>query len=115
MPQSFVSRLFLFAGMLCLFALPAPRALAADKDEKKKGKEYDEVKFDTVDQVEIHGRFYASDKQKKAPAVLVLTKLGGDIRQDGWDRLAEALKKEGYSVLLFDFRGCGDSKNVSPD
>jgi hypothetical protein len=35
--------------------------------------------------------------------------------QDGWDRLAEALKDKGYSVLLFDYRGHGDSKSVSPD
>ncbi|HEV2949549.1 MAG TPA: hypothetical protein VGX70_19385 [Gemmataceae bacterium] len=95
-----------------LFASPA---CAADKDDKKPKKEYDEVKFDTVDQVEIHGRFYDGGKGKKSPTVMVLTKLGGDIRQDGWDRLAEALKKENFSVLLFDFRGCGDSKNISPD
>jgi pimeloyl-ACP methyl ester carboxylesterase len=100
---------------ICLLSCPASRACGADKDETKKTKEYDDVKFDTVDQVEIHGRFYAGAGKKKAATVMVLTKLGGDIRQDGWDRLAEALKKEGYSVLLFDFRGCGDSKNISPD
>ncbi|HEY1861215.1 MAG TPA: hypothetical protein VGG61_12710 [Gemmataceae bacterium] len=114
MPQPFLVRLFLCVAAVCLVIQPASRARAADKDETKKTKEYDDVKFDTVDQVEIHGRFYSAGK-KKAATILVLTKLGGDIRQDGWDRLAEALKKQGYSVLLFDFRGCGESKNISPD
>jgi len=114
MHRSFLTRLLLFAAATCLYFAGISPARAADKDEKKT-KEYDEVKFDTVDQVEIHGRFYAGAGKKKAATILMLTKLGGDIRQDGWDRLAEALKKEGYSVLLFDFRGCGDSKNISPD
>jgi hypothetical protein len=101
--------------MLFLLALPAPRARAADPKDDKKKKEYEDVRFDTSDGVEIRGRFYASTGGKKAPAVMVLPKVGGDIQQDGWDRLAETLKKEGYSVLLFDYRGHGDSKSVSPD
>ena len=110
--------LFLIAGMLCLLALAPTQAAAADKpdDKKKKDKdEYEEAKFVTFDQVEIKGRFYSSAKKKQAPAVLLLTKIGADIDQEGWDRLALELKKEGYSVLMFDYRGHEKSKNISPE
>jgi hypothetical protein len=110
--------LFLFGGLLGLLASSTTQAAAADKpDDKKKNDkdEYQEAKFVTFDQVEIRGRFYPSAKRKQAPAVLLLTKIGGDIDQDGWDRLALSLKKEGYSVLMFDYRGHEKSTSVSPD
>jgi hypothetical protein len=64
MLRSFLTRLFLCAAATCLYTLFASPVCATDKDDKKT-KEYDEVKFDTVDQVEIHGRFYAGDKKKE--------------------------------------------------
>jgi len=117
MQSSVLSRLLLVGGFSCLLAFTPLPAWAADKDEKKDKKDeaYTDVKFETSDQVELRGRWYASAKGKKAPAVLVLPKLLGDISQDGWDRLAETLAKEGYSVLLFDYRGHGKSTTVSPD
>jgi pimeloyl-ACP methyl ester carboxylesterase len=117
MQRSLLSHLLLVGGVSCLLAFSSADARGADRDEKKDKKEktYEPVKFDTYDQVELRGRWYASPKGKKAPAVLILPKVGGDIGQDGWDRLAEALKEKGYSVLLFDYRGHGGSKSVSPD
>jgi hypothetical protein len=118
MRRIFFAGLFVFAGALCLLAQSPTQVLAADKadDKKKKDKdEYEEAKFVTFDQVEIKGRFYPGAKKKQAPAVLLLTKIGADIDQEGWDRLALALKTEGYSVLMFDYRGHEKSKNISPD
>jgi pimeloyl-ACP methyl ester carboxylesterase len=93
----------LFVGLAALW--PAS-ARAANDGEK--------VKFDSGDGVELHGVFYASDKGKRAPAVMLLHKIGGKSDQDGWDKLAKELNKAGCSVLSFDFRGHGDSTTVDP-
>jgi pimeloyl-ACP methyl ester carboxylesterase len=72
------------------------------------------VKFDTVDQVEIHGTFYPSAKGQRAPCALMLHALGGSSEQDGWADLAKKLQEKGFAVLTFDFRGHGESVNVGP-
>ncbi len=105
---------------LCLgLALNLSAARAADdkaKDDTKTTKDNQErVKFTTVDGVELHGVFYASDRGKKAPSVMLLPKIGSNSSQEGWDQLATDLQKAGYAVLLFDYRGHGDSTNVDPD
>lgn len=69
--------------------------------------------FKTKDQVEIHGTFYPSRGGRDSWCVLMLHGLGGNKQQQGWDRLAQDLQKEDFAVLTFDFRGHGDSKNVS--
>jgi alpha-beta hydrolase superfamily lysophospholipase len=111
---------------MILAALLACGALAQDKDSKKdkdkdKADTSKKLKFPSFDGVELSGTFYpklASGKDKDA-CVLLLHNLdrvkGGDSHQDGWDTLAEDLQKEGYSVLSFDFRGFGDSKEVSKE
>src|SRR5437899_238296 len=104
---------------LCLglaVSLSAVRA-ADDKakdDTKKTNENQDRVKFNTVDGVELHGVFYTSDRGKKAPCVMILPKIGSNSSQEGWDQLATDLQKAGYAVLLFDYRGHGDSTNVDP-
>lgn len=72
------------------------------------------VKFETRDGVEIHGTYYPSKSAnvKDLPVVLLLHRLGGHSHQDGWDSLAEAIQKEGYPVLSFDFRGHGKSTTI---
>jgi alpha-beta hydrolase superfamily lysophospholipase len=87
---------------LAWFGMQQPSA-AADKER---------VKFDTWDQVEIHGTFYPGSKGNKSPCALLLHPIGANSQMQGWDELASSLQKEGFAVLTFDFRGHGDSTNV---
>jgi hypothetical protein len=89
--------------------LATPQARAADPNEPVK------VKFETVDTVELHGLFYPSGAGKKAPTVLLLRKVEGDTQVDEWGQLAKDLQgKQNCAVLIFDWRGHGDSTSVSP-
>jgi pimeloyl-ACP methyl ester carboxylesterase len=103
-------------------ALLACGALAQE-DKKDKGKDKSDTskkcRFNSFDGVELSGTFYpkpGGPKDKDA-CVLLLHNFdrvkGGNSHQDGWDHLAEDLQKDGYAVLSFDFRGFGDSKEVS--
>jgi pimeloyl-ACP methyl ester carboxylesterase len=92
--------------VLGLALLGEPAACLAQQAQTEK------VRFETIDQVELHGTFYASTKSKKAPCVLLLHKLGGSSSEEGWSQLAEELQKAGCAVLSFDFRGHGNSKAV---
>jgi pimeloyl-ACP methyl ester carboxylesterase len=76
------------------------------------GAEPERVKFDTYDQVEIHGTYYPGDMTSKSPCALVLHALGGSSREEGWDNLAKELQKKHFAVLLFDFRGHGESTSI---
>jgi pimeloyl-ACP methyl ester carboxylesterase len=71
------------------------------------------VKITTVDGVELHGMFYTSGK-KDAPTVIFLHAIGDRGLQKNYMSLAESLQKQGYSVMVFDFRGHGKSKEVDP-
>jgi hypothetical protein len=77
------------------------------------------VTFDTVDGVKIKGTFWPGKNGRKAPTVLILHNFelnkGGDSHQDGWDSLGDALQKQGYAVLSFDFRGHGQSTAIRQD
>jgi pimeloyl-ACP methyl ester carboxylesterase len=77
--------------------------------------EPERVKFDTYDQVEIHGTYYPGDLASKSPSALVLHALGGSSREEGWDNLAKELQKKHFAVLLFDFRGHGESTAIGTD
>jgi pimeloyl-ACP methyl ester carboxylesterase len=70
------------------------------------------VTFRTVDQVELTGTFYPSPAAMKQPCVLLLPDPRSKRSEEGLVRLAEALQKQGYAVLAFDFRGCGDSTAI---
>jgi hypothetical protein len=67
----------------------------------------------TVDGVELSGTFYPSPK-KNAPTVLLLHPIGDgkSTKLDGWDALANTLQKSGFTVMMFDFRGHGDSTTI---
>jgi hypothetical protein len=108
---------------LALAALLARGASAQSENKKDTDKDKADtskkLKFTSFDGVELSGTFYpksATGKDKDA-CVLLLHSLdrvkGGSSHQDGWDHLAEELQKDGYSVLSFDFRGFGDSKEIS--
>jgi pimeloyl-ACP methyl ester carboxylesterase len=94
------------AVVLSLALLPLFSVRAQEKPE--------DVKFESVDQVELHGKFYPSSMGKKAPTVLMVHKIGGNSQIEGWGKLAEALQKSGCAVLTFDFRGHGNSTKVDP-
>jgi pimeloyl-ACP methyl ester carboxylesterase len=115
--------LAVFPGV-ALAALLACGALAQEiKTDKSKDKSDTsrKVKFTSYDGVELSGTFYPKTPggKDKDACVLLLHNFdstkGGNSHQDGWDHLAETLQKEGYAVLSFDFRGFGDSKEVSKD
>ncbi len=76
--------------------------------------EFERVKFDTADFVEIHGKFYAGGGGGKSACVILLHQIGANSQQEGWNELAGQLKNKGFSVLSFDFRGHGDSTTVGP-
>jgi len=102
------------AGSVMFLMTGAIRAQdkAQDKTQEKKSDTSENIKFDTVDGVELRGTFYPASKAK-APAVLMLHRYGGN--RQGWEKLAEFLQNKGLAVLTFDFRGHGESTNVSPD
>lgn len=108
-----LARLLLGLG-LCLAVTGSVARAADDKAKDTKDDNTEKVKFNTVDGVELHGVFYPSDQGKKAACVMLLPKIGGSASQDGWDELARDLQKAHYAVLLFDFRGQGDSTNIDP-
>jgi hypothetical protein len=95
----------LCVGFLVCLGLPdQPRAGAAESGE--------EVRFETGDGMELQGSYYASEKAKKAPCVILLHKIGGSRKEEGWDTLATELQKKGYAVFAFDFRGHGTSTHI---
>ena len=71
------------------------------------------AKIDTVDTVRLNAVFYPSPK-KNSPTVIMLHPIGEgkSIKLQGWKTLAETLQKNNYSVLMFDFRGHGDSTAI---
>ena len=69
--------------------------------------------FKTKDGVELQGTFYPSPKGRDAHVVMLLHGIGGNMQQNGWDALAQELQKEEFAVLAFDFRGHGNSKNIT--
>jgi alpha/beta hydrolase fold len=78
------------------------------------GAEPERVRFITADYVEIQGLYYPSDLGIKAPTVILLHPLGGSIEMPGWTDLAKKLQEKRFAVLAFDFRGHGNSVNVTP-
>jgi pimeloyl-ACP methyl ester carboxylesterase len=96
---------------LALLLLPQGIQAQDKKSDPDKNSDSDNVRFDSVDGVELRGTFYPASKAK-APAVLMLHRYGGN--RQGWEPLAEELQKKGFAVLTFDFRGHGESTKVTP-
>jgi dienelactone hydrolase len=100
--------LLALAVVLALTACPT-RTAARGADEPQS------ATLTTGDGVKLSARYYPGNKGAKAPAVIVLDDLGGDAQPTVCDDLARQLAKEGCTVLCFDFRGCGRSRNVEPE
>jgi hypothetical protein len=105
-----VSRRLLIAAMLVALGGLSPTARLYAQT-KGKG---ESVKITTADGVDLHGLFFASPK-KDAPTVILLHKLGESIGGHSKEclSLAETLQPS-YSVMTFDFRGHGKSKDIDP-
>lgn len=101
------------AGLLVLHG----SAGAADKKTDKEKGETQRHPIKTGDGVELQGTFYKPLGTKKDLVVLLLHDFdpvkGGSSHQEGVVELAKALQEQGYAVLTFDFRGFGESKNVT--
>ena len=72
------------------------------------------VNITTADGVKLKGAFYKSAKMTAAPTVIMLHPIGDgkSMQTKEWKSLAEALQKANYSVMMFDFRGHGDSTTI---
>jgi alpha-beta hydrolase superfamily lysophospholipase len=71
------------------------------------------VNIVTADQVQLTGTFYSGGKDKSGQCVLMLHDLGKNRSEEGWVKLAESLQRQGHHVLAIDFRGHGDSTQVT--
>lgn len=107
-----VRRGFILAGLLAGLStfLLGGDLVAQKKGKKDKG---EAVKITTVDGVELHGLFYPSPK-KEAPTVILLHAIKERGSSKSYMSLAEALQPN-YTVMLFDFRGHGKSKDIQPE
>jgi hypothetical protein len=92
-------------GALTVLLIAAANPALAQKSQK--------VKFESPDGVELHGQWYPS-QNKSNPCVLVLPALGEDCSKPEYTSLATTLQKDGFSVLLFDYRGHGNSTGLAP-
>jgi hypothetical protein len=71
------------------------------------------VNIVTADGVKLKAVFYPSSA-KSAPTVIMLHAIGDGkgMKSLEWKNLAEKLQAGGYSVMMFDFRGHGDSTSI---
>jgi len=110
-------------GLLLAISLGCGCFLAAasaqdKKDEKKEvAIRKDPFRFATGDGVNLVGDFYYPEANSKtAPTIILLHAVGpgkaAASRKD-FGKLPEQLAKQEFAVLTFDFRGYGDSKEVS--
>jgi pimeloyl-ACP methyl ester carboxylesterase len=106
-----------FGGLVVLIVLSSggmTRGQGAKKPAKAKS-----IEFKSFDGVTLSGTFYPAPNRTKDATVLLLhhfdLKKGGSSQDEGWGDLAIELNQKGYSVLTFDFRGFGDSKEVDPE
>jgi len=116
-------------GLVVLAAAPADLSAQAKKDDPKKvdpkkvdpkemkkdkvvapedkGKTDVVGSFDTQDGLAIKRHWYTAGKAS-ADTVLMFPAPGNKLN-DTWKALGRALQKDGFSVMLFDWRGCGEN------
>lgn len=76
------------------------------------GVTFEDTQFSSSDGVKIKGWFIKGNREEgRLPTVIVCHGLGAN-RSD-FTELAAGLSSNGYNVLLFDFRGHGDSQRVA--
>ena len=101
-------------AVIVLFAVATftlvPTAGQAQKEDKG-----EKVRITTVDGVDLNAKFYPcrDAKIKNPPTVLMLHPLGESSAKKPWVALAEKLSEKS-AVLMFDFRGHGQSTEIDP-
>jgi dipeptidyl aminopeptidase/acylaminoacyl peptidase len=75
------------------------------------GVTYEDAQFGASDGIRLKGWFIKGNGEGRLPTVIVCHGLGAN-RSD-FTELAAGLSRDGYNVLLFDFRGHGDSQRVA--
>ena len=75
--------------------------------------EPERVALTAADSVRIAAFWYANPDAKSPPAVILLHNPGAT--HNGWQPLVTPLYRAGFQVLSIDFRGHGDSKELSPE
>jgi alpha-beta hydrolase superfamily lysophospholipase len=99
-----LSGLLVGLGLFLPCGRVAAQAKAGDKGEP--------VKITTIDGVDLHGMFFQSPK-KDAATIILVHALGDKGLQKSYLGLAEKLQPN-YSVMAFDLRGHGKSKDIDP-
>ena len=110
----------LFAGLLpAAFEMEVqakgPRVLPTrhvSPDAAAQAGDAKQVDILTADKVELKGKYYPA--QATSPCVLMLHALGDSCSNKEWTNFAKKMHEKGYAVLMFDFRGHGDSTTVRP-
>ena len=69
---------------------------------------FEEIKISCEDQYTLSGRFYPSSSEKKKPFPILISPATG-ITKNFYHSFAQWLSDQSYDVLVFDFRGIGDS------
>ncbi|HZZ81465.1 MAG TPA: alpha/beta fold hydrolase [Gemmataceae bacterium] len=74
------------------------------------------VNIFTIDGVKLRGAYYPAEKKCNATVILLHPiGEGKNMKAPEWRALAEALQKANCSVLMFDFRGHGDSTTIDDE
>lgn len=102
-------------ALFLLFAVGAFFAWGGFRESSLAAQEPETPRITTVDGVKLNAIYYPSPK-KNSPVAIMLHPIGPDKSSKGadWKRLAQTLQKSGYAVMMFDFRGHGDSTEVDP-
>jgi predicted esterase len=101
-------------GTLFLVGACFSESTASAQDKDKGNSEV--ARIVTVDGIKLNAQFYPKGSKSSA-TVIMLHPIGqgNNIRLPGWKKLADELHKAGYSVLIFDFRGHGDSTTIEEE
>jgi fermentation-respiration switch protein FrsA (DUF1100 family) len=67
----------------------------------------EDVWFETADGVRLHGWFFRSKAEAERATIVYFHGNGGNVSYTGW--VGEAMARRGFDVLLFDYRGYGQS------
>jgi len=108
----------LVAGLAALGSTPAGAQakkdpakkdpVAVKKDAKKDDARERSVSFATSDGLALNGYWYqGTGIEKQRPDAVMMFPAPGNKITDAWIDLARALSEKNFSVLLFDWRGCG--------
>lgn len=96
----------LLASGICLI-ICSVLFLNSSASGQSKGKA---VAFPSEDGFKLHGLYYAGGRS--APGILLLHQCDRVGASTGYEKLAESLSRQGFHVLILDFRGYGGSRNA---